>query len=105
MDTTLTKKRGPGSGFCVRWRDRNCCRYGNRTGAVQMEYLILALLVGVACLVAVIMFGRSVYTSMHAASEGATLRHTDAQEGLIERREHRQEDADAARDYHDSMHQ
>ena len=100
MDTSLTKKSSPKT--ALRQSRRGCC--GNRVGAVQMEYLILALLVGVACVYAVFVFGRSVYTSMQAASDGATLRHTEAQEDLKMRREDRQEDADLSRDYHDSMH-
>lgn len=100
MDTTLTRKatsRAP-------LRTGRHGYRGNRSGAVQMEYLILALLVAAACVYAVFVFGRSVYTSMQAASDGATLRHTEAQEDLIMRREDRQEDADRSRDYHDSMH-
>lgn len=105
MDTTLIRKSVPELRFRSGRRVGKRGSRGNRTGALQMEYLILALLVATACVYAVFVFGRSVYTSMQAASDGATLRHTEAQEGLIERREHRQEDADRSRDYHDSMHQ
>ena len=78
---------------------------GNRAGGVMMEYVILAVLIAAAVVVAVILFSRSVATSFIAAGEGATLREKTAKKNYDVNRSHRDDDAVSARDYHDSMHE
>lgn len=41
---------------------------GEETGAVLMEYVILAVMIAAACVVAVIYFGRTANTQVNAAS-------------------------------------
>lgn len=72
--------------------------------AVQMEYVILAVLIAAAAVVAVVVFGRSVVSSMIAAGDGASLQHTEAATDLEMRRNDRDSDAQKAKAYHDSMH-
>ena len=75
-----------------------------RAGGVNMEYVILAVLIAAAVVVAVVVFSRSVASMFIAAGEATTLREQDARENLNMRREDRREDADIAKEYHDSMH-
>ena len=70
-----------------------------------MEYVILAVLIAAACVVAVYTFGRAVVTGMLVASDGATLQHTEAHSELVQQREYRKQDIQDAKEYHDSMHQ
>lgn len=70
-----------------------------------MEYVILAVLIAAACVIAVLVFGRSVASSFLTASEAATLEHTRARDDHLQRRQDRAEDAEAAKQYHDSMHE
>lgn len=72
--------------------------------AVQMEYVILAVLIAAAAVVAVVVFGRSVVSGMIAAGDGASLQHTEAATDLEMRRNDRDSDAQKAKSYHDSMH-
>lgn len=76
-----------------------------KLGAVQMEYVILAVLIAAAGVVAVIVFGRSVVSSFLTASDAATLEHTRAREEHISRRQDRRDDANYSKQYHDAMHQ
>ncbi|HOE61820.1 MAG TPA: hypothetical protein P5125_03985 [Kiritimatiellia bacterium] len=75
-----------------------------RAGGVNMEYVILAVLIAAAVVVAVVVFSRSVASMFIAAGEATTLREQDARENLNMRRGDRREDADIAKEYHDSMH-
>ena len=72
--------------------------------AVQMEYVIIAVLIAAAAVVAVVVFGRSVVSSMIAAGDGASLQHTQGASDLEMRRNDRDTDAKEAKAYHDSMH-
>ncbi len=105
MDATLIRKRGGANRWPFVRRKGMRRHWGDRTGAVQMEYVILAVLIAVACGMAVVVLGRAIVASMITASEGTTLRHTDAQESLHKRRQDMQEYSDRARDYHDSFHE
>ena len=77
----------------------------DQRGAVSMEYVILAVLVAAATVVAVVTFSRSIHTMFVTASQGAALEHTKAHNELIMRRNDRDDDAGVAKKYHDSMHQ
>jgi Flp pilus assembly pilin Flp len=49
---------------------RSLCRlFGDRTGAVMMEYVILAVLVAAAVVVAAIYFGRTIMKQFGAAAQ------------------------------------
>ncbi|MFA4943446.1 MAG: hypothetical protein WC789_01950 [Lentisphaeria bacterium] len=74
-------------------------------GAVQMEYVILAVLIAAAGVVAVVVFGRAVVSGLLTAGKGASLEHTQAHDELEMRRADRASDMDKARQYHDSMHE
>lgn len=76
-----------------------------RAGGVTMEYVILAVLIAAALVAAVAMFGRALVTMFITAGESTTLREQTARENLELRRADRDEDANFARDYHDSMHE
>lgn len=76
----------------------------SRRGAVQMEYLILAVLIAAASVVAVVVFGRSVVTSLITASQSATGEHSTAQEEFDMRKGDREKDSGKADQYHEEMH-
>ena len=82
----------------VRTRDR-------RAGGVNMEYVILAVLIAAAVVVAVVVFSRSVASMFIVAGESATLREETAKQTLDTQREHRDKDAGVAKEYHDAMHE
>lgn len=85
---------------------RTLCRLaGDKTGAVMMEYVILAVLIAAAAVVAVAMFGKTIVGMFDVAGKGATADHTGAHDTLIDTRGVQDGDAQDARDYHDSMHQ
>ncbi len=76
-----------------------------KQGGVTMEYVLLAVLIAAALVVAVVVFSRSIGTMFFAAGDGATLRHTQAKQDLDMRRADRDADAQVAEDYHDSFHE
>ncbi len=76
-----------------------------RAGAVTAEYVLLAVLIAAAAVAAVAMFGRVLVTMFITAGESTTLREKTARENLEMRRGDRDEDAEFAKDYHDSMHE
>lgn len=82
-----------------------CRLAGDRTGGVMMEYVILAVLIAAAVVVAVAMFGKTIVGMFDVAGKGATTRHTEAKSTLDTTRSTQDADADAAKDYHDSMHE
>lgn len=85
---------------------RMLCRMaGDKTGAVMMEYVILAVLIAAAAVVAVAMFGRTIVGMFDTAGKGATADHSGAHDALMETRDTQDRQAGEARDYHDSMHQ
>ena len=78
---------------------------GEERGAVMMEYVILAVLIAAAAVVAVAMFGKTIVGMFDTAGKGATGDHTGAKQALEETRSVQEQDAGDAKDYHDSMHQ
>lgn len=82
-----------------------CRLLGDRTGGVMMEYVILAVLIAAAVVVAVAMFGKTLVGMFDVAGKGATTRHSDAKSALEETRGEQDSKAAEAKDYHDSMHE
>ena len=82
-----------------------CRMLGDRTGGVMMEYVILAVLIAAAVVVAVAMFGKTLVGMFDVAGKGATTRHTEAKSTLDTTRETQDSDADKAKEYHDNMHE
>ena len=82
-----------------------CRLMGDRAGGVMMEYVILAVLIAAAVVVAVAMFGKTLVGMFDVAGKGATARHSEAKSALEETRSTQDADASKAKDYHDSMHE
>lgn len=82
-----------------------CKVAGDKTGAVMMEYVILAVLIAAAAVVAVAMFGKTIVGMFSVAASGATADHSGAQSELQATRAEQQSSAANAKAYHDSMHQ
>ena len=82
-----------------------CRLMGDRAGGVMMEYVILAVLIAAAVVVAVAMFGKTIVGMFDVAGKGATTRHTEAKSALEETRGVQDDDAAKAKDYHNSMHE
>ena len=76
----------------------------SRAGGVNMEYVILAVLIAAAVVIAVIVFSRSVAGMFIVAGESATLREDTAKQTLEAQRVRRDEDTAVAKEYHDGMH-
>ncbi len=77
---------------------------GEERGAVMMEYVILAVLIAAAAVVAVAMFGKTIVGMFDTAGKGATGDHSGAKQALEDTRTTQEQDATKAKDYHDSMH-
>jgi Flp pilus assembly pilin Flp len=84
---------------------RMLCRlFGDEHGAVMMEYVILAVLIAAAAVVAVAMFGKTIVGMFDTAAKGATGDHSGAKSALEATRSTQEADAQSSKDYHDSMH-
>ena len=84
---------------------RVLCRLaGDEKGAVMMEYVIVAVLIAAACVVAVAMFGKTIVGMFSVAAKGATGDAAAAKTEETTQREAQQENAKTAAEYHDSMH-
>lgn len=79
-------------------------RLSDRSGGVNMEYVILAVLVAAAVVIAVIVFSRAIAKMFLTAGEAATLDHKTAQSKLMKRRSELERDRKVAEKYHDAMH-
>lgn len=77
---------------------------GDRSGGVTMEYVILAVLVAAAAVMAVVVFSRAITKMFLTAGESSTLQHTKAQSNLVKRRNELDKDRKDAAKYHDQMH-
>ena len=77
---------------------------GDEAGGVMMEYVILAVLIAAAVVVAVAMFGRTIVGMFDVAGKGATGNHSGAKDALKATQDKQQQDADKAKEYHDGMH-
>lgn len=82
-----------------------CRLLGDRAGGVMMEYVILAVLIAAAVVVAVAMFGRTLVGMFDSAAKGATADHSGAKTAQDNTRTKQGQDDKAAKTYHDSMHQ
>lgn len=78
--------------------------FGEENGAVMMEYVIIAVLIAAACVVAVAIFGKTIVGMFDVAGKGASAQHTEAKEVLDETQQEQEEGAQEASQYHDSMH-
>lgn len=101
MKTQPVRKHAAVTGWRRWWR----ALWHDQAGAVNMEYVVLAVLIAAACVVAVVVFSRSVVSSFLTAGKGATMDHTGAHDDLVKRRQDREKDMEKAKAYHDSMHQ
>ena len=77
---------------------------GEEKGAVAMEYVILAVLIAAAIVVAVAVFGKTIVGMFDVAGKGASAQHTDAKSTLDQVQQNQATGADQASQYHDSMH-
>ncbi len=74
-------------------------------GAVNMEYVLMALLVAAGAVLVVITFGRSIASMFIAGSESAALEAHESQMNLDVRRADRAVDGARSRMYHDATHE
>ena len=77
---------------------------GEEKGAVAMEYVILAVLIAAAIVVAVAVFGKTIVGMFDVAGKGASGQHTEAHSKLENVQQEQEQGAQEASDYHDSMH-
>lgn len=78
--------------------------FGEEKGAVMMEYVIIAVLIAAACVVAVAIFGKTIVGMFDVAGKGASAQHTEAKATLDQTQEDQNSGAEQASQYHDSMH-
>ena len=71
----------------------------------MMEYVILAVLIAAAVVVAVITFSRAVGDGFLVSGKAVTLREKTAKQTLDTERTRRDTDAVSAKEYHDAMHE
>ncbi|MBE6372677.1 MAG: hypothetical protein IJH79_07315 [Lentisphaeria bacterium] len=81
-----------------------CQVLGNEKGAVAMEYVVLAVLIAAAIVVAVAVFGKTIVGMFDVAGKGASAQHTEAKSTLDKVQEEQKSGAEQASQYHDSMH-
>ena len=91
------------------WKTSACGRVlrricGEEKGAVMMEYVIVAVLIAAACVVAVAMFGKTIVGMFDVAGKGATGDHSGAKTALEQTQQTQESDASKASEFHDSMH-
>jgi len=77
---------------------------GEEKGAVAMEYVILAVLIAAAIVVAVAVFGKTIVGMFDVAGKGASGQHSEAKTTLDKVQQEQQSGAEQASQYHDSMH-
>ena len=91
--------------WCSSFAGRMLRRFlGEEKGAVMMEYVIVAVLIAAACVVAVAMFGKTIVGMFDTAAHGATGDHSGAKTTLDNTQNTQNQDAQKASEYHDSMH-
>jgi len=73
-------------------------------GAVMMEYVIVGLLIAVACVLGVVMFSRSILYAFDSGARGATADSNATKKSQEAYRQQLDQDAKDAKSYHDSMH-
>ena len=77
---------------------------GEEKGAVMMEYVIVAVLIAAACVVAVAMFGKTIVGMFDVAAKGASGDHSGAKTSLDQTQQTQNSDASKASEFHDGMH-
>ena len=77
---------------------------GDEKGAVAREYVILAVLIAAAIVVAVAVFGKTIVGMFDVAGKGASGQHSEAKTTLDKVQQEQQSGAEQASQYHDSMH-
>ncbi len=77
---------------------------GEEKGAVAMEYVVLAVLIAAAIVVAVAVFGKTIVGMFDVAGKGASAQHTEAKSTLDKVQEEQKSGAEQVSQYHDSMH-
>ena len=82
----------------------NLKRFLKDSGAVMMEYVIIGVLIAVACLLAVVLLSRAVFYGFDKAQVGATGDSATVKKIQTESRDKLDKDAKDAGEYHDSMH-
>ena len=88
-----------------RMRKVMCRMFGDKTGGVMMEYVILAVLIAAAVVVAVAMFGKTLVGMFGVAATSATAREKSAKNELTTVRGDTDNDIKTAKQYHDDMHE
>jgi Flp pilus assembly pilin Flp len=76
----------------------------NQRGAVMMEYVIVGVLIAAACVLGVVVFGRSILYGFDMGGKGATADSAKAKKGQDQYRQQLDDDSKGAKAYHDSMH-
>jgi hypothetical protein len=71
----------------------------------MMEYVILAVLIAAAAVVAVAMFGKTIVNMFDVAAKGATGEHTAASDARVLTVIEQELSAEESRQYHDDMHE
>jgi Flp pilus assembly pilin Flp len=88
------------------WMRKVLCRVmGDKTGGVMMEYVILAVLIAAAVVVAVAMFGKTLVGMFGVAATSATAREKSAQTELKDVRKTTDAGIKDAKKYSDDMHE
>lgn len=92
-----------------RWKNSRlgkviCRLAGEERGLVMMEYVIIAILVAAACVVAVAMFGKNITAMFGAATIAVTGDHSGAQKAVTDAQAQAPKDAKDGADYHGGMH-
>ena len=77
--------------------------FRGENGAVMMEYVIVAVLIAAACVVAVVVFSRSVGGGFVTSARAVTGKHTEAAQMQKQQQADRAADAEKAKMYSDSM--
>jgi len=75
-----------------------------RRGAVMMEYVIVGVLIAAACVIGVVVFGRSILYGFDLTGKGATADSAKVKKNQDLTRQQLDVDSQDAKAYHDSMH-
>ena len=78
--------------------------FGDKTGGVMMEYVILAVLIAAAVVVAVAVFGKTIVGMFDVAGKGAVGDHKTALTTRNQVKSDQDAGATDAATYHDDMH-
>jgi len=76
----------------------------SQSGAVMMEYVIVAVLIAAACVVGVLVFSRSVARGWMISGTGTTLQSGKAAELQKKAQDKAAEESKIGENYHDSFH-